>query len=219
VEDDPLIAPALIASIYPATRLGASQAPPLTRRHSVSLPILAQSVGTKCLAGSLHRPARSPSSRRSRRPRQQAETATDPARSRWWRPRFNSGRGPVALRQPTMQKLIDEPDRNAKIPGLTKISCPDPQPHDMLAQASRVHLDQSCRADSGEIKRGPGHRARRDTPGVTSALAGTVDRGRYIDINIDRLAAARQRDEHRGRRTLSRLLSVGRILRRQSRVR
>jgi len=124
-----------------------------------------------------------------------AETATDPAPLEMvettiqlkpreqWRPGM------------TMQKLIDELDQIVKIPGLTNVWVPPIRNRiDMLTTGIKSPLGIKVSGPSlAEIERVARsvERVVRDIPGVTSALAERLTGGRYIDINIDRLAAAR----------------------------
>lgn len=124
-----------------------------------------------------------------------AESATDPAPLEMfettirfkprdqWRPGL------------TPEKLIDELDRTVKVPGLANIWVPPIRNRiDMLATgikspigikvsgADLVALDRIARDIAGVAK---------SVPGVSSALAERLSGGRYVDIEIDRLAAGR----------------------------
>ena len=124
-----------------------------------------------------------------------AETATDPAplemvettvqlrpRSEW-RPGM------------TPEKLIEELDRLVKIPGLANIWIPPIRNRiDMLATGIKSPLGiKVSGSDLPEIDRAATEieRVVKGVPGVTSALAERVTGGRYIDVRIDRTAAAR----------------------------
>jgi Cu(I)/Ag(I) efflux system membrane protein CusA/SilA len=124
-----------------------------------------------------------------------AETATDPAPLEMaetmvqfkprdqWRPGM------------TMDKLIVELDDRLKIPGLANVFVPPIRNRiDMLATGIKspvgikvagtdpAVIDQIARNIESIVK---------DIPGVTSALAERLTGGRYVEIEIDRLAAAR----------------------------
>ncbi len=124
-----------------------------------------------------------------------AETATDPApmemvetvvqlkpRSQW-RPGM------------TTEKLIEELDQLVRLPGLSNIWIPPIRNRiDMLATGIKSPLGikvagnalAQIEAVAAQIER-----AVRDVRGVSSVLAERVSGGRYIDITINRLAAAR----------------------------
>jgi len=124
-----------------------------------------------------------------------AESATDPAPLEMmettiqfkprgeWRPGM------------TPEKLVEELDRTVRIPGLSNLWVPPIRNRiDMLATGikSPVGIKVSG-ADLGEIDR-IAHEieaAVKDVPGVTSVFAERLTGGRYIDVAIDRRAAAR----------------------------
>jgi Cu(I)/Ag(I) efflux system membrane protein CusA/SilA len=124
-----------------------------------------------------------------------AETATDPAPLEMfettiqfkprdqWRPGM------------TPERLVDELDRVVKVPGLANVWVPPIRNRiDMLATGIKspigvkisgsdlAQLDRVAAAVEGVAKR---------TPGVSSALAERLTGGRYVDVGIDRAAAAR----------------------------
>ena len=124
-----------------------------------------------------------------------AETATDPAplemfettiqlkpRSEW-RPGM------------TPDKLVEELDRVVKVPGLANVWVPPIRNRiDMLAtgikspigvKVSGTNLAQLDRV-AAQVEA-----AAKKTPGVSSALAERLTGGRYVDVDIDRAAAAR----------------------------
>lgn len=124
-----------------------------------------------------------------------AETATDPAPLEMfettiqfkpkdqWRPGM------------TPDKLVEELDRVVKVPGLSNIWVPPIRNRiDMLAtgikspvgvKVAGVSLQEIDRI-TGEIER-----IVKDVPGVSSALAERLTGGRYVDVDINRDAAAR----------------------------
>ena len=124
-----------------------------------------------------------------------AETATDPAPMEMvettiqfkpkseWRPGM------------TTDKLVEELDRSVRLPGLTNIWVPPIRNRiDMLATGIKSPLGiKVSGADLVDIDRIAGEieNAVKDVPGVTSALAERVSGGRYVEINVNRDAAAR----------------------------
>jgi Cu(I)/Ag(I) efflux system membrane protein CusA/SilA len=124
-----------------------------------------------------------------------ADTATDPAPLEMfettvqfkprdqWRPGM------------TTAKLIDEMDRQVKIPGLTNVWIPPIRNRlDMLATGIKSPVGiKVAGPDLAKIDRVT-HQIEtvvKDVPGVSSAVAERLTGGRYIDIHIDRAAAAR----------------------------
>ena len=124
-----------------------------------------------------------------------AESATDPAPLEMfettlqfkprdqWRPGM------------TPEKLVDELDRVVKIPGLANVWVPPIRNRiDMLATGIKspigVKVSGSDLAQLDRVAAAVEAAARR-TPGVSSALAERLTGGRYVDLTIDRAAAAR----------------------------
>jgi Cu(I)/Ag(I) efflux system membrane protein CusA/SilA len=124
-----------------------------------------------------------------------AETATDPAPLEMietviqlkdpseWRPGL------------TVEKLVEELDALVKVPGLANIWVPPIRNRiDMLATGIKSPLGiKVAGADLATIERVAAEieRVVKDVPGVSSALAERLTGGRYIDVKIDRAAAAR----------------------------
>ena len=124
-----------------------------------------------------------------------AESATDPAPLEMfettiqfkprdqWRPGM------------TPDKLVEELDRAVQVPGLANVWVPPIRNRiDMLATGIKspigVKVSGSNLADLDRIAREVEAVAKR-TPGVSSALAERLTGGRYVDVDIDRAAAAR----------------------------
>ncbi|MBC2693556.1 efflux RND transporter permease subunit [Pseudomonas kielensis] len=124
-----------------------------------------------------------------------AETATDPAPLEMfettiqfkpreqWRPGM------------TQEKLVEELDRVVRVPGLTNIWIPPIRNRiDMLATGIKSPIGVKIAGTNlTEIDAATQavERAAKDVPGVSSALAERLTGGRYIDVDIDRKAAAR----------------------------
>ena len=124
-----------------------------------------------------------------------AETATDPAPLEMFETTIQLK--PVAQWRPGMtpEKLVEELDRTVQIPGLANIWVPPIRNRiDMLATGIKspigvkvtggdlAAIDRVARLVEGVAK---------SVPGVSSALAERLTGGRYVDVTIDRLAAAR----------------------------
>ncbi|TCK33529.1 Cu(I)/Ag(I) efflux system membrane protein CusA/SilA [Paraburkholderia sp. BL8N3] len=124
-----------------------------------------------------------------------ADTATDPAPLEMfettiqfkprdqWRPGM------------TPEKLVDELDRTVKVPGLSNVWVPPIRNRlDMLSTGIKTPVGVKISgSDLTEIDKVAAQveAAVKDVPGVTSALAERLNGGRYIDVDIDRKAAAR----------------------------
>jgi Cu(I)/Ag(I) efflux system membrane protein CusA/SilA len=124
-----------------------------------------------------------------------AESATDPAPLEMfettiqfkprdqWRPGM------------TPEKLTEELDRVVQVPGLANVWVPPIRNRiDMLATGIKspigVKVSGTNLADLDHVAAAVEAAARR-TPGVSSALAERLTGGRYVDVDIDRAAAAR----------------------------
>ncbi len=124
-----------------------------------------------------------------------AETATDPAPMEMiettiqfkprneWRPGM------------TTDRLVEELDRAVRVPGLSNIWVPPIRNRiDMLATGIKSPVGIKVSGpDLSEIDRTAQaiERAVKDVAGVTSVLAERLEGGRYLDVTIDRAAAAR----------------------------
>jgi Cu(I)/Ag(I) efflux system membrane protein CusA/SilA len=124
-----------------------------------------------------------------------AESATDPAPLEMFettiqflpRDQWRAGMTP--------DKLVDELDQAVKVPGLTNVWVPPIRNRtDMLATGIKSPVGikvagtdlATVDALATQVEA-----AVRNVPGVTSALAERLTGGRYIDVNVNRLAAAR----------------------------
>ncbi len=124
-----------------------------------------------------------------------AETATDPAPLEMFETTIQFK--PKSQWRPGMtpDKLVDELDRIVKVPGLSNIWVPPIRNRiDMLATGIKSPVGVKVSgADLAQIDRMTGEieRALKNVPGVSSALAERLTGGRYVDITINRDAAAR----------------------------
>jgi len=95
----------------------------------------------------------------------------------------------------TPEKLVEELDRVVRLPGLSNIWVPPIRNRiDMLATGIKSPLGIKVSGnDLGQIEQVASaiERVVKDVPGVSSALAERVSGGRYIEVEIDRHAAAR----------------------------
>ncbi|MBX9755508.1 MAG: efflux RND transporter permease subunit [Pseudomonadaceae bacterium] len=124
-----------------------------------------------------------------------AETATDPAPLEMFETSIQFKPKEQWRAGLTTEKLIDELDRTVKVPGLTNIWIPPIRNRiDMLATGIKSPIGvKVAGSDLAEIDRATQaiEQAAKTVPGVSSALAERLTGGRYIDVDIDRQAAAR----------------------------
>ena len=189
----------LAISIIPATRLGGEFMPPLDEGDVLymptALPGLSAGKASEILQLTDRLIKSVPEVARVFGKIGRAETATDPAPLEMvettiqfkpqseWRPGM------------TRDKLIEELDRTVQVPGLSNIWVPPIRNRiDMLATGIKSPLGIKVSGpDLAQIERVTQdiERVVMDVPGVTSALAERLTGGRYIDVTIDRLTAAR----------------------------
>jgi Cu(I)/Ag(I) efflux system membrane protein CusA/SilA len=124
-----------------------------------------------------------------------AESATDPAPLEMFETTIQFKPRDQWRAGMTTDKLIEELDRIVKVPGLSNIWVPPIRNRiDMLATGIKSPVGVKVAGPSlREIDRITGEieRAVKPVPGVSSALAERLNGGRYIDVDIDRDAAAR----------------------------
>jgi copper/silver efflux system protein len=124
-----------------------------------------------------------------------AETATDPAPLEMFETTIQFKPKSQWRTGMTQDKLIDELDRIVKVPGLANIWVPPIRNRiNMLATGIKSPVGvKVAGTDLATIDRVTGEieRALKDVPGVSSALAERLTGGRYVDVTINRDAAAR----------------------------
>ena len=124
-----------------------------------------------------------------------AETATDPAPMEMFETTIQFKPKSQWRAGMTPDKLVEELDRIVKVPGLSNIWVPPIRNRiDMLATGIKSPVGVKVSGtDLTEIDRITGEieKALKNVPGVSSALAERLTGGRYVDININRDAAAR----------------------------
>ncbi len=190
---------ALAATAYPVARLGGEFMPPLYEGDLLympsALPGLSPGKAAQILQQTDRLIATVPEVKRVFGKIGRAETATDPAPLEMvettvqlkpreeWRPGM------------TPEKLVEELDRLLQLPGLANIWIPPIRNRiDMLATGIKSPLGIKVSGnDLAEIERAAAQieRVVKEVPGVSSALAERVSGGRYIDVRVDRQAAAR----------------------------
>src|SRR5471032_3307377 len=196
-----LVIAALIAaaSAWPLARLGGEFMPPLDEGDLLYMPSALPGIGIGKVTQLLQQTDRLiktvPEVQTVFGKAGRAESATDPAPLEMsettiqfkprdqWRPGM------------TTDKLVDELDRIVKVPGLSNIWVPPIRNRiDMLATCIKSPVGvKVAGASLQEIDRITGEieRVVKRVPGVSSALAERLNGGRYVDIHINRDAAAR----------------------------
>jgi Cu(I)/Ag(I) efflux system membrane protein CusA/SilA len=190
---------ALAITLIPVSRLGGEFMPPLDEGDLLYMPTALPGISADKAAELLQQTDRLiktvPEVKTVFGKSGRADTATDPApfemfettiqfkpRSEW-RPGM------------TPEKLVDELDARVKIPGLSNVWVPPIRNRlDMLSTGIKTPVGVKISgADLGQIDKiaTQVESVLKNVPGVTSALAERLNGGHYIDVDIDRLAAAR----------------------------
>ena len=195
-----LIAALVFASVlWPLSRLGGEFLPPLDEGDLLYMPSALPGLSAQKAAQLLQQTDRLiktiPEVEHVSGKAGRAESATDPAPLEMfettiafkpreqWRPGM------------TPQKLVEELDRVVRVPGLTNIWIPPIRNRiDMLATGIKSPIGvKVAGTDLTQIDAATQavERVAKTVPGVSSALAERLTGGRYIDVDIDRKAAAR----------------------------
>ncbi len=190
---------ALATTLWPLSRLGGEFMPPLDEGDLLYMPSALPGLSAGKAAELLQQTDRLirtvPEVASVFGKAGRAETATDPAPLEMfettiqfkpreqWRPGL------------TPEGLVDELDRIVRVPGLANIWVPPIRNRiDMLATGIKspigVKVSGSNLAAIDRVAREI-ERVAKGVPGVSSALAERLTGGRYIDVDIDRAAAAR----------------------------
>ncbi|PWF48403.1 efflux RND transporter permease subunit [Massilia glaciei] len=188
-----------VITVWPASRLGGEFMPPLDEGDLLYMPSALPGIGAGKVAELLQQTDRLiktvPEVQSVLGKAGRAETATDPAPLEMFetviqfKPREQWRKGM------TSDKLVEELDRVVQVPGLSNIWVPPIRNRiDMLATGIKSPVGiKVAGASLEEIDRITGEieRVVKAVPGVSSALAERLTGGRYVDIKIDRDAAAR----------------------------
>ena len=187
------------ATLFPAAQLGGEFMPPLDEGDLLYMPSALPGISVGKVTEVLQQTDRLiktvPEVMRVFGKAGRAESATDPAPLEMlettiqFKPRSEWRAGM------TPDKLVEELDRIVKVPGLSNIWVPPIRNRiDMLATGIKSPVGvKVAGASLAEIDRIAGEIERivKAVPGVSSALAERLTGGRYIDVKIDRDAAAR----------------------------
>ena len=189
----------LLATLWPLSRLGSEFMPPLDEGDLLYMPSTLPGISAREAGRLLQQTDRLiktvPEVATVFGKAGRADTATDPAPLTMiettirfkprdqWRPGM------------TMDKLVSELDSIVKVPGIANVWVPPIRNRlDMLATGIKSPVGIKVNGNNiAAIEQVAAQieRVVKQVPGVTSALAERLGGGRYIDINIDRLKAAR----------------------------
>ncbi len=194
-----LAALVLVSAIWPISQLGGEFLPALDEGDLLYMPSALPGLSAQKASELLQQTDRMiktvPEVARVFGKAGRAESATDPAPLEMFettvqfkpKAQWRSGMTP--------ETLIEELDRAVQVPGLTNIWVPPIRNRiDMLATGIKspigVKIAGASLADIDRVAEEV-ERVAKAVPGVSSALAERLTGGRYVDIDIDRAAAAR----------------------------
>jgi Cu(I)/Ag(I) efflux system membrane protein CusA/SilA len=188
-----------IATIWPISRLGGEFMPPLDEGDLLYMPSALPGIASGKVAELLQQTDRLiktvPEVQTVFGKAGRAESATDPAPLEMFETTIQFKPRDQWRAGMTTDKLVEELDRIVKVPGLSNIWVPPIRNRiDMLATGIKSPVGvKVAGASLQEIDRITGEieRVVKGVPGVSSALAERLNGGRYIDVHIDRDAAAR----------------------------
>ncbi|GGN45731.1 cation transporter [Novosphingobium indicum] len=189
----------LATTVWPLSRLGGEFLPPMDEGDLLympsALPGLSAAKASELLQQTDRMIKSVPEVERVFGKAGRAETATDPAplvmfeTTIRFKPRDQWRAGM------TSEKLVEELDRVVQVPGLANIWVPPIRNRiDMLATGIKSPIGVKVSGpDLAELDRiaHDVEAVAKQVPGVSSALAERLTGGRYIDVDIDRAAAAR----------------------------
>ena len=189
----------LLSALWPISRLGGEFLPPLDEGDLLYMPSALPGLSASKAAQLLQRTDRMiksvPEVASVFGKAGRAETATDPAPLEMFETTIQFK--PQSEWRPGMtpEKLVEELDRTVRVPGLTNIWIPPIRNRiDMLATGIKspigVKVAGTSLAAIDRVTQAV-ERVAKTVPGVSSALAERLSGGRYVEIDIDRAAAAR----------------------------
>jgi copper/silver efflux system protein len=190
---------ALATTLWPLSQLGGEFLPPLDEGDLLymptALPGLSAAKAGELLQQTNHMIKTVPEVLRVFGKAGRAETATDPAPMEMFETTIQLKPREQWRAGMTPEKLVEELDATVKVPGLANIWIPPIRNRiDMLATGIKSPIGVKISGtDLKAIDRiaGEVERVARDVPGVSSSLAERLTGGRYLDVTIDRVAAAR----------------------------
>ena len=188
-----------VLTLWPASRLGGEFMPPLDEGDLLYMPSALPGISAGKVAQLLQQTDRLiktvPEVASVFGKAGRAETATDPAPLEMFETTIQFKPRSEWRHGLTTDKLVEELDRIVSVPGLSNIWVPPIRNRiDMLATGIKSPVGvKVAGASLAEIERITAaiERVVKRVPGVSSALAERLTGGRYVDVNIDRNAAAR----------------------------
>ncbi|TAK90240.1 MAG: efflux RND transporter permease subunit [Burkholderiaceae bacterium] len=188
-----------LLSLWPLSRLGGEFMPPLDEGDVLYMPSALPGISAGKVAQLLQQTDRLiktvPEVESVFGKAGRAESATDPAPLEMFETTIQFKPRAQWRAGMTPDKLIEELDHIVRVPGLSNIWVPPIRNRiDMLATGIKSPVGvKVAGADLAQIDRITAEieRVVKQVPGVTSALAERLTGGRYIDMKIDRDAAAR----------------------------
>ncbi len=189
----------LATTAWPVSKLGGEFLPPLDEGDLLYMPSALPGLSARKASELLQQTDRMiktvPEVARVFGKAGRAETATDPAPLEMFETTIQLKPREQWRAGMTPEKLVDELDQAVKVPGLSNIWIPPIRNRiDMLATGIKSPIGvKVAGTDLAAIDRiaAEVERVAKGVPGVSSALAERLTGGRYVDIQIDRGAAAR----------------------------
>jgi Cu(I)/Ag(I) efflux system membrane protein CusA/SilA len=194
-----LAAVVAILTVWPVSQLGGEFMPPMDEGDLLYMPSALPGIGVGKVTELLQQTDRLiktvPEVQTVFGKAGRAETATDPAPLEMFETTIQFKPRDQWRAGMTPEKLVEELDRTVNVPGLSNVWVPPIRNRiDMLATGvkspvgikvagtSLKEIDRITRAIETAVRK---------VPGISSALAERLNGGRYIDVQIDRGAAAR----------------------------
>jgi Cu(I)/Ag(I) efflux system membrane protein CusA/SilA len=189
----------LVLTAIPVVRLGGEFLPPLDEGDLLYMPTALPGLSAAKASELLQQTDRLiktvPEVERVFGKAGRADTATDPAPLEMFETTIQFKPRSQWRAGMTSDKLVEELDRAVKVPGLSNVWVPPIRNRiDMLATGIKSPVGiKVAGSDLAAIDRltAQVEAAVRKVPGVSSALAERLMGGRYIDVDVDRAAAAR----------------------------
>ncbi len=188
-----------LTGLWPVTRLGGEFLPPLDEGDLLYMPTALPGLSARKAGELLQQTDRLiktvPEVARVFGKAGRADSATDPAPLEMFETTIQFKPRDQWRAGMTADKLIEELDRTVQVPGLANLWIPPIRNRiDMLATGIKSPIGVKVYGtELAQIDRTTQavEKIAKTVPGVTSALAERLTGGRYIDVDIDRTAAAR----------------------------